>query len=37
MAFRENGSFGTTYYLYINSDGNLYEKVTNQKKVLFST
>ena len=32
MAFRENGSFGTTYYLYINSDGNLYEKSNEPKE-----
>lgn len=37
MAFRENRSFGTTYYLYISSDGNLYEKVANLKKVSFNT
>ena len=32
MAFRENRSFGTTYYLYINSDGNLYEKSNEPKE-----
>lgn len=32
MAFRENRSFGTTYYLYINSDGNLYEKSAEPKE-----
>lgn len=32
MAFRENGSFGTTYYLYISSDGNLYEKSSEPKE-----
>lgn len=32
MAFRENISFGTTYYLYINSDGNLYEKSAEPKE-----
>lgn len=32
MAFRENRSFGTTYYMYINSDGNLYEKSNEPKE-----
>lgn len=32
MSFRENRSFGTTYYLYINSDGNLYEKSNEPKE-----
>ena len=32
MAFRENRHFGTTYYLYISADGNLYEKHSEPKE-----
>lgn len=32
MAFRENGNYGKTYYLNINSNGNLYERSNEPKE-----